>query len=484
MGRCLTKKSDFQKIKENLTFFDGKYIKKSSGIWHSVGYHLSEKLFMQNIYSDRIPETGFLNSFNTKFFAVDIDAHQNNPEIIPYAYKELVDSFAYPSFVVKSPRGVHVYYLLENHAQSSILCDSVKERLKSFRYAQNYEVRPYHNSGLRLPSARFLLDKDDISRFLLVKKGNFGSYLDAQVHHFAEEFLVDEKSMSGITRSYTERNTIMKGETNDALNQYIPLWRSQGLTIEQCVERFIAKLDPSYSGACTSPVHMLKRIRSFYRNVPVFTRISEKTEISDIENKYRDEIQKILSLYKNTKNMHNDSLRKKSIKDDALKVFWLYEINQSILDDPLSLSVHAYQNPFFKREMERGCIPVPSSMIRQNNILFFKEIGFLSLPFGKHYDIHKKSCIHYKVSLSLPENSPVYKKPDNPVFGLKVFPLYKVRKNQVEREKCCRGKTLVWFNGFPPLEGLIHSKLLWDSFWCHRVSQKENRRFATAGPLP
>jgi hypothetical protein len=105
-------------------------------------------------------------------------------------------------------------------------------------------------------------------------------------------------------------------------------------------------------------------------------------------------------MYKN-KNKHNEKLRRASIKKDLIKILAFHDVSVEIYKNKETRYLHAEKNPYFLYEMSKECIPIASKAIKLNNFQFFKKIGFLSLPHGKHYNVALHSCIHYKFNFNL-----------------------------------------------------------------------------------
>lgn len=380
----------------NLTYYKGQYLVEGSS-WYLKKKHLDQSVFDKNLYNKGYSKIALFNSYMTKFIAVDIDAHDGNTIKLAEAYNELYNKFAEPSFVVKSPHGLHAYYLLSDFFPSQQLVIYVQSRVKKLKYSSIMEVKPTTKSGLRSPNVHQILNPLNLNEKLKIKKDSFESFLDSRVHYHPEELNLD--SVSKKSAKVIPSDIIRKGATNDALNYFVPRWRSLGLTPEEITLKFQENLEPGYRGECTSYSRVLKRVKSYFKNFDP-TPFTHSISSEDIEMKYRKLIDNIVSLYTN-KNKHNEKLRRESIKKDLIKILTFHDTSVEIFSNKETKYLHAEKNPYFLYEMSRGCIPIASKAIKLNNFQFFKQIGFLSLPYGKHYHVALHSCIHYKFNFDL-----------------------------------------------------------------------------------
>lgn len=374
-------------IQKHLTFYTKGYIKQKSS-WFKINKVLSKKDFVDSIYSDKYPTIGCFNAYMTKFFVIDIDDHKNE-NLLVEKYKTLVKELGLPSFLAKTLHGYHAYYLLQDYYACDLLVLSIKQKLSTFKY--QYEVKPTPDVGLRLPNVNNIIDTHNLSK---IDIDNFGEFLETCIHYHAEEFIYDTENRTITPDKITD---ISDGETNSALNYLIPKWRSEGLTQIECTNRFINLLDPQYKGPCTNTKHVLRRVNCYFKNNSEM----HKHTKNDIETEFKDFIDKVLkSVVTIGLTEYNKNLRLSSVKKDLLTLLYYMEKNLSIYNNKRFLYNHAQNNPFFKREMDRQCFPLPSVLFSKQNLEFFKKIGILSIPYGRHYSVDLKSCIHYFINLS------------------------------------------------------------------------------------
>lgn len=384
-------------LKDYITYFEGKYIIKYEDRWTSRESHLNPALVSSHITYEDYCNIGFFNSYKSKFFAIDIDAHDGNNHILSWAYKELFTKFAEPTFVCKSPNGFHAYYLLSDYYSSQLIISSVQSKLKKFTYRTRFEVRPTTSTGLRAPNLNYILDPVSMKYIPAFSEGDFCRYLEDRPHYHPEEFI---SINIGNTKTVKIPSAVIcKGTTNEALNYYVPLWRSKGLNEEQIANKFIESLEPGYKGECTRYNRVLKRVESYFKNFEP-SAFTPKVNTTELESKYKQLIKYIVEIYEN-RNSHNEKLRRASIKEDLIKILMFRDHSYEIYENKETKYVHGEKNPYFLYEMSQDCIPIASSSVKVKNIKFFKDIGLLSLPHGRHYDTKKHSCIHYKINIDM-----------------------------------------------------------------------------------
>lgn len=382
-------------LKNHVTYFEGKHLIEGSTDWIAKNQHIYENVVEKSIFSETAPNISLYNSFQTKFFALDIDDHRNTPIDLEKTYIEVFYKIGEPSFLIKSPHGYHAYYLLSDYCSSQSLVSSIIKKVRKLKNSKNIEVKPTHNNGLRAPNFMKLVNTRDLNKRLRLRPENLDQFLTSAIHYQASEFLSEQELSNSV--KVVPSDIICAGSTNIAMNYYVPIWKTSGMSPEEATEKFISCLDPQYDGECKNYHRVLKRVQCYYR-FDLSKPIVESKSMEELEENYMVIIAKVLSQYHN-KNKHNEHLRKASIKEDLLKILLFFEKSWAIFSNNELKFEHNEKHPYFIHEMNRKCIPIASSAIRVKNMSFFKSIGLITLPYGRHYSVEKHSCIHYQVNL-------------------------------------------------------------------------------------
>ena len=376
-----------------LTIYRSKHIRKFSENWVNQEKYLTDPKLYFCFYNDKgVNNLGFFNTYKTKFFALDVDNHNNEIDL-QKAILSIKTTFAEPSFINYTERGAHLYYLLTDYKATRPLIRKVEKFIKTIPYSKNIEVKPSSRVGLRVPSL-YSIDPD-------YRKETMSKTLQDAIHYVFEDLvpevhnqIVDEKKVY-----IDDGKTIMKGETNSAMCYYVPQWKSCGYSEEESCALFMDKLDGSYTGDCRNPLRVVKRVHSFYKRDSERKITIRKSPF--IAGKYKDLIERVINseVYVGLTE-YNKKLRQDSIRQDLIKLLYFYEKNKAIFEDVEARIEHNELYPFFTFEMKRGCTPIPSNMLSKKNFELFKRIGLISLPFGKHYSHILSYCIHYFIDFS------------------------------------------------------------------------------------
>lgn len=412
-----TIEDDLALIKKNLTYYFGSYNQKKNqeSAWYKSEHHLTDIKFLQGIYSKFYSLVGAFNAYTTKFFALDIDDHQIQ-YLIEKVFNEVYHKIGEPSFIVKSPRGIHCYYLLNDFCNTDILVESLRKKVNKLYYKKHIEIKPTSEVGLRLPGHRNLLNTKtleivDDQEFEFDKQDNiiddrykFGQFLENCHHYFPQEFISfnsNEKDNS-VKTVFDDCILIQKGMTNDAINYYSPQWKSRGLSVEEATNLFISKLDPTYNGPCRNYNHVYRRIKCFYKREHISTK--QNSEESSKENLYKQNhsvIEDIVNSYPTIGlSEYNAEKRKKSIRKDLVTLFWIIRQNEIIKSSKRNYAKWTYLHVFYKCETNKGYLPISSKLISSKNLEWFRRIGLISRPQGKHYDVHRHSCQYYYINFN------------------------------------------------------------------------------------
>lgn len=359
--------------------------------WRKSSYYLSDNTIARALNASK-STVGIFSTYQTNFFVIDIDNHDDKTDI-NLLYNQVYNKLGIPSLVSKSPRGLHVYYFLRDYYDANLLTSKIKSILKL-----NVEVKPTSNVSIRLFSKESLLDVITLEK----NEQSLINYLNnAIVYNSSEFFYEQEKTQKRIKKDSID--IIFKGETNNAMNTLIPQWKSKGFSNEECVNKFIAKLAPSYTGDCRNYAHVLKRVEC-YKILP--SKNNENISLIDIEKEYESLIQEIQNYYRRNSHTteHNKNIRCANLKRLLVGILYAKKENEGILLDSELLSIYSSRYAYFEYEVKRGNIPLPNSFLKTiitnySPLLdFLIRIGFIERKNGRSYDTSKHSCQYYYIN--------------------------------------------------------------------------------------
>ena len=368
-----------------LTIYRKNFNKETECGWKKSSYYLSDSTISKAFYCEK-STVGVFSTYQTKFFVVDIDNH-NNATNVNLLYSQVYTKLGEPSLVCKSPHGLHVYYFIKEFYDANLLTHKIKKILNL-----NVEVKPTPNCSIRFINSNHLLNPITLESISI---DSINEILEYNVNEFLYAYTEDIKLKKDTI------DIIFAGETNDALNNLIPQWKSQGFTDEECCNKFIAKLDISYTGDCRNFARLLKRVKCY----KVVSRKKKEKDFSEIEIKYSKLLNDIESNFKiNTKNLYNKSKRIENIRKFVCGILYSKEQNLAILDNQELLSAYTTKYKYFKYEVEKGNIPLPSTYLKSivsNYSLILNyliSIGFIRRKDGRSYDSINHSCQYYHIN--------------------------------------------------------------------------------------
>ena len=361
--------------------------------WKKSSYYLTDNAILRALNAEK-STVGVFSCYQTNFFVIDIDNHDEKTNV-NLIYSQIYDKLGIPSIVCKSPRGLHVYYCMKDYYDANLLSTEIKAILKL-----NVEVKPTPSCSIRLLSKENLLDPETLN----YNVKDFTNYINDSIIYNVSEFLC----LSEIKPKRVKKDSIdiiFKGETNIAMNTLIPQWKSKGFSNEECANKFIAKLDSSYTGDCRNYNHVLKRA-SCYEVLPSKSVQSDFLKIVEEEN--IELINSIISHFKKQSNMndYNKNLRCENIKKIVVGILYAKKDAEAVYQDKELLSVYNTRYPYYENEVGKGNTPLSSnffkSIVSNYHSIFnyLISIGFIKRKNGRSYDSNIHSCQYYFVDPS------------------------------------------------------------------------------------
>ncbi len=374
--------------------------------WRTVKRYLKQSYIEKAIAG--ITLIGWFNNLKPNVIGIDLDDHKGtawkgvscSPQLLN-KYNRILQVFPEPSVLVQSPRGLHLYYILNDRLPSNLLEYLTKNKLKGIPC----EVRPTPDKALRIPEASRILDPKTLlphPKRETVKYHPAILFDDEYLPAVVRDTLQDRKKklrtfmysakIECIESDYTP---IIPGFSNEALNHLITVYKKAGLSPEEAIYRFtvILQQSPLYDGELTKPSRLEQRVDSYYR-------------------KDYDHIPKPQALQLNL--LHKpliEGLVKQSPfakqRDKVIERF-LYSLlnwcswHDEIIKNPKQTTYFDYLYPWYRKNRKAGYYPLPKTFLKRSNQRYFEimawlqEIGFIiNAPFK--YLPKGGICKYYRV---------------------------------------------------------------------------------------
>ncbi|HQI26356.1 MAG TPA: hypothetical protein PLY95_03880 [Candidatus Paceibacterota bacterium] len=416
--------SNTNRFVENFKPYRSRYIyqKQDFDLFSIPGWQTSESYLTDNMIENALTGLAiygyFLNSCPI-VFGIDIDDHTGRGDGYLLSVLDSVTkrfNNLDPSVLCRSPHGLHAYYFLTYPIAFPVL----EERLKTVLAGLPVEIKPTTRTGIRFPRIGNFLN----ARTFLPVTDDFEKMLEkAERYHPAELFT--EISPAEIRESLKERKgktlrlrelqkiakieagfpCIFDGNTNDALCQLIPVYRSAGLTPEESAIRFYSNLAPVYNGELRNYERLLKRIQSFYKNQPEPFKQNKIIQMDFYSMLLADTIAgKVVGATETRQQKAALTVKKNTVKKAVLRLEnWKYYID-CVKENRQMVEYWNYLYPYFKKNIAEGFYPIPQGIFLQihghyNDWLlpFLLEVRYLEKsPYG--YSAGNGTCLHYRIN--------------------------------------------------------------------------------------
>ncbi|MDZ7793595.1 MAG: hypothetical protein U5P10_07865 [Spirochaetia bacterium] len=191
-------------------------------------------------------------------------------------YKEIGGE---PSILVRSPHGMHAFYLLNELLPGQLLQELTERLLKG---VENVEVRCGAKRTTRVPVEKYLLNPFTCAPWV---DGMYTAMRNARRYHPSELFGFDYLPVSDSRGSSKKRDIpakkhscIQEAEnrllpfvnyaTNDTFLELCNIYRRSGLTEQEATERMVAAVErsPRYTRDLRNPNIVRRRVRWEYEN--------------------------------------------------------------------------------------------------------------------------------------------------------------------------------------------------------------------------
>ena len=417
--------------------FTRRYLKRITYGGHSQWIVQPSPLSFKRIQSTitKGHDISWFSSFRTPALGIDIDFHElpspcwqgnvPNPHL-EELYGEIIYAFDhYPSLICRSPRGLHIYYLLKNPMEYSNLKLLAEDRLSHI--TSHIEIKPSPNTGLRIPVKKWILDPESfkpigtdtpikwesINQFdtdtlfgpdyrqtlsrLNFTKPERTEQPDPQDSLEESELLSRKEKYKRMLTAERELLPFTNGRSNEILCQLIPKYKAVNFSVQSIIERlqYHISSSPGYTNDLTDPYILERRVIDIL-NMKSKTFQPASPKITELPEHLEEIIKKHTFPKQRTKGIRQyflGLLNWKALHDRSLTDFKF----RSRMDD---------MYPYYWRNRKLGFYPLPSKVQKSwnknyNSLLpWLKEMGIL-VESGFKYSPGAHICKYYEIYLDL-----------------------------------------------------------------------------------
>ena len=409
---------------ENFKPYRKRYIyqKQENDLFSVPGWHTADKYLTDNMMENALTGLAVYGYFLTSCpscFGIDIDDHTGRGDGFLLSILDTVTkrfNNLDPSVLCRSPHGLHAYYFLTYPVPFPVL----EERLKITLAGVPVEIKPTTRTGIRFPKIGNFIT----ARTLLPVTTDFDRMLDeAERYHPAEVF--NEINPAEIRETLRERKgktlrlrelkkiakieagfpCIYDGNTNDALCQLIPVYRSAGLTPEESATRFYANLAPVYDGELRNLERLLRRIQSFYKNQSEPFKRTETKQIDFYSLLLADTVAgKVTGATETRQQKAALTVKQNTVRKAVLRLENWKNYIDGVKENRQMVEYWNYLYPYFKKNTAEGYYPIPRNLLKEIHgnygewlLPFLMEVGYLEKsPYG--YSAGNGTCLHYRIN--------------------------------------------------------------------------------------
>ena len=401
--------------------------------WKTISQQLTTDIIQKALAGETT--IGFYSSFDTPILGIDLDDHD---PAIPYPHatpsqKTIETYFAAtallnnaPSLVLKSPRGLHVYYLLDRRIYWEDLHNLTLHILSSLQQTGKnpIELKPTPRATLRIPNISNILSPDTLQPFSLAALNTF-SFTSLHTYDPSTLFGSDYRSLYRALRSSYDRKHRSRSRYSSLFSNRIPIGDLKliektllpfisGATYETVFEIVFAcnKLNmptdeiasyivscaqssPDYHGdLCEITESLLTRIEH------ITGRYSTTPRITVSHNSYDATISHITSIHPFAPQ------RTKSLTHFLKELFAYKDKHDAIFAGPEACSSYDSLYPYYRVNRAASYYPLPTSLLRKWHSRYFKILTWLIsiglLAKSPHpYSPSAHICNYYSISLDL-----------------------------------------------------------------------------------
>jgi hypothetical protein len=367
------------------------YLKRYTEQYQKAGLFGNEKAWMtrEDFLSDNLilaalagsVAIGYFNGTVTRALGIDIDDHRKLGEAyLLNLYSQVRQRIGVePSLLVKSPRGLHAYWYLDQLLPSELLVTISRENLRGIPV----EVKPSVSEALRIPRSGFILDPIKLVKM----KGSADDCMgNAPRYNYADLFNAQLATYCTVTQkrdlavSLRKAETIaaietqvaphgfMNGSTNQQFLELEQAYRCAGLSIKGALDRFKLILDtsPYYSGPLTIKEILSKLQCTYKKNAREFIRKPHEVSL------FNEAIIETL-----VEKSPFAKQRNKPIRRFLTALLSWCDWQDDIYEDKPQLAMWDWYYRFYRKNRKEGYYPLPYASLKKWNSQYNELVDWL-----------------------------------------------------------------------------------------------------------
>ena len=393
-------------------------VRDSSGGIRTVRANFTLELAAYSLRSESQEAISFfLRKGKSDYFGLDIDTHDCEGWVNGSPTEVLVERFNLaikvigikPSYIFRSPRGIHAYWFLERPMPNLVIYDRLKWLFEGIKHI---EILPTSTHSLRMPSPEAYLNdglvKCDFLGFEpLIRHPNDAIFKNDSGYESREKSRKNKKAKHYIPWSLDQlENSVLplkNGQTNYVYTKLVAKYKISGLDEEQAYERFVSLVNrsPGYSRRLLKDLK--SRIRTSYKRMADINIQSISLSALHRDPEIRMAIDALI--IKMELGISKRSRMKKSMVSFLLNIVsWKISCDKTFKDyDTAHYWECLYPGSWTKHN--EGYYPLPHTLLRKwnshydNPLRLLKDFGVLEESPYK-YSTTQKFCKYYRINIS------------------------------------------------------------------------------------
>lgn len=353
--------------------------------WANLKKRLTTHIINDALFGESSNIAYFASSY-TRMISIDIDDHLSKnawhndipSSVIVRKYQQVLDRIKmFPSFVIRTPRGIHCFWLFNEKTPTNIIVSSTKLMMEGV----DVEIRPTMNEALRIPNFPSAVNVSDL-KSIIINPTELKIYRLAELITFylpQNQQERDNARMVSLPIYKAEKKvmeTLCNGSTNNELCYLTGIYKSNGFSEDAAVAGFTKLLNNAgYSGPLTER-EITNRVHCLYRG-EAYNQVYHEYDISA----HQDLINRLMVIM-------GAMYSKRALKGILALMVGILQYNEKqnmIYNDAGMRAEYNYLNTYFIADMKYGFTPLPSILLQSLNkryakyIKVFQAIGFLTM---------------------------------------------------------------------------------------------------------
>lgn len=368
--------------------------------WRTANKFLTDDLLSAALRGEK--KLSYYTTSSIRSFALDVDDHVNGgwaddgpTDTLISKYERVVNDFSPPSFVARSPRGIHCFYSMTERLPTLLLQNLITRKIRA-------EFLPTMTHSLRLPSYPSIIHPVTLSPV----DANYQITIKTPHEIFLDRFTADynrqdfkSRIPAGKISGLELQNIPSAGNTNGSLCRLGLIYRAGGLGIDQACERFALLLEASgYRGELNNYHRLRKRMEGVYRAPERYSRprdIQPGLFDAAIVDGVMDRI--------TWKSRAQRGQRFQPIRRFVAGLVDIKVWHDCMMTDPGQIALMDYLYKFYRKNRREGYYPLPQTALvklndRYNEVMAILESSGIITPSPYQYSARLGICKYYRLN--------------------------------------------------------------------------------------